>query len=865
MSAIPFASGKAFRMRHTLLISVVGIPAAGLCVLYLLAILEMTSAQWRAFGVGVGIVAAVLTVGLSAWQLRRQRPIAAAIDADLRGELTPEIVEDAFRRVGELPRQDVAQTLFTWISAGAFLSVYMKLSLASLSTFSAFVVSAAAVSSGVVVSVFLHFASKHYVRPLFDRWAGQIPDAGRRRELIPTVGLVRKLGLPLSAVSMVMLFFALLLSYILSARPVEIQDGRVKTAFTQYVVDELALDPGRLTELREAGRAFAAAEHLLIVDRRSGRVVDGENDQIHAAELTWLLDTGLSQGHSALFDSSNSFAWRDLDESGFRVLVAVTSGSTFTAGQYTSQVAFAALLVIALCVTLFTSWLLARDVGHTTQRLIAQASRVARGDLIEPEVVESDDEMGSLAHAFEDMIGSLREMIGRVVAAADGLEAAAGDLGGVGEAVKLATQEQRSGIEQATQQVTTVNSKVSEITESAQALNANVEEASSSVLELGAASEELNHTATTLSTHVEEVTASIDQMVRSVDQIGGNTENLAGAVSETASSMSEMAAAMTDVDSNASETARLSAQVVKLSERGQERVHETISGMDQIREATETADHVIRGLASRMLEIGAIVDVIDDVADETNLLALNAAIIAAQAGDQGRSFSVVADEIKDLADRVLTSTKEIGSLIGAVQEESANATDAIGRGSERVQRGVELAAEAGLALEEITSASRDSGQRIEEIMHGVREQSAAARHVAGLMERVHAQVEEIRQAGNEQEQGNEVMQRGAQVTRQVAQQTQRTTEEQSRGAGRIRNSMESIRDAVDRIHLGLQEQSDSCRATVVFLEQVFERTGSHQDSSRRLGEATGELERQATGLRNDVSRFRIRESAGETT
>ena len=121
--------------------------------------------------------------------------------------------------------------------------------------------------------------------------------------------------------------------------------------------------------------------------------------------------------------------------------------------------------------------------------------------------------------------------------------------------------------------------------------------------------------------------------------------------------------------------------MVKSAENGQAKVRQTIEGMNEIREATETAEQVIKSLGRRTKEIGAIVDVIDDVADETNLLALNAAIIAAQAGEHGRAFSVVADEIKDLADRVLASTKEIGTLISAVQEESGNAIGAIEKGT----------------------------------------------------------------------------------------------------------------------------------------------------------------------------------------
>ncbi len=118
---------------------------------------------------------------------------------------------------------------------------------------------------------------------------------------------------------------------------------------------------------------------------------------------------------------------------------------------------------------------------------------------------------------------------------------------------------------------------------------------------------------------------------------------------------------------------------------------------------------VIRGLGASTQEIGGILDVIDDVGDQTSLLALNAAIIAAQAGEHGRAFSVVAEEIRDLADRVLVSTKEIGGLIRAVQSESEHAIGAIEAGSSSVQKGVELSVEAGRALDGITEVARETG------------------------------------------------------------------------------------------------------------------------------------------------------------
>jgi len=356
---------------------------------------------------------------------------------------------------------------------------------------------------------------------------------------------------------------------------------------------------------------------------------------------------------------------------------------------------------------------------------------------------------------------------------------------------------------------------------------------------------------------VDEVSSSIEQMVRSVKQVSENTEALASAAEETSASMEEMATSLREVDTSAAEAVRLSQSVVERAESGRMKVRETIAGMEAIREATETAEEVIRNLGARAVEIGAIVDVIDDVADETNLLALNAAIIAAQAGDHGRAFSVVAEEIKDLAERVLASTKEIGGLIRSVQAEAGKATAAIERGSKSVASGVDLSAEAGMALEEITAASQDSGTRISGIVSSLREQAKAAGHVVDLMERVRSGVDVIRQASTEQNRGNVVVFQGAVTMREVALQVRGTTEEQSRGSIRIRESVEGVREAVERINSALQEQSQACSAAADFLEEVRGRGTTHEEATRTVEGVARELLIQAEELREEVRRFRM--------
>jgi methyl-accepting chemotaxis protein len=311
------------------------------------------------------------------------------------------------------------------------------------------------------------------------------------------------------------------------------------------------------------------------------------------------------------------------------------------------------------------------------------------------------------------------------------------------------------------------------------------------------------------------------------------------------------------MDVNASETARLSSDVVARAESGRQKVRETVKGMEQIRETTRVAQGVVHGLGGRTKEIGAIVGVIDDVAEETNLLALNAAIIAAQAGENGRSFSVVADEIKKLADRVLASTKEIEQVIGSVQSETANAIDAIERGSRVVDEGVSRADEAGGALDEITEAARDSGSRIGEIVTAVTEQTKAATHVVGLMERVRAGVDHIRRAGQEQDRGNESMLASTEVMREIAQRVRGTTREQAQGSGRIADGVAAVSAAVERINAALAQQKGACAAAEDELGATETRTRAHGQLAQELDGAVGRMRESATELREAVERFRV--------
>jgi methyl-accepting chemotaxis protein len=715
---------------------------------------------------------------------------------------------------------------------------------------------AASTSGGFMMTVFHYFVFKRLLAPVGDAFAAELREPELRASLGIFLPISRKLGVSITGVTLVTVIFAVLLAQVHSKRPIESHATGIQARYLAELAGELA--GGGDAVLARAGlRAsrLGIAEWTGLIEPETGLVVAGDLGPLLEDELRSVRELGLEHGNSNGFDSPHLLAWQQLDDG--RVLIALSSWESVAHSQTDSRFVFGVLLLLSGVLALSLAYLLADDVSRATRALRGEAERLASGDLRRGRVFESEDELGELSRSFEGMAQSLRETVGRVAQAADRVEATAGEMSSVSESVAAVTADQMRGIAQTTASMEAINTQVRGIADSSQMLNVSVEESSSSILELGAAGEELNETASVLSSKVGEVSSSIEQMVRSVRQVTESTESLAGASVETSASMEEMASSLQEVDASAEETARLSREVVSSAEGGQAKVRQMMEGMEAIQRATETAEAVIRNLGVRTKEIGAIVDVIDDVADETNLLALNAAIIAAQAGEHGRAFSVVADEIKDLAERVLASTKEIGDLIGGLQEEATNAVGAIEQGARSVASGVDLSAEAGVSLEAITRASRESGTRIVGIVGAVREQAKAAGHVVELMERVRTGVDAIQAAAMEQARGNEVVYRGSVAMREVASQVRGTTEEQARGSGRIRESVEGVREAVEQINSALQEQSAACRSAVEFLEQVNARTHSNEDSGHKMDRATKALLRQAEDLRQEVQRFRI--------
>jgi len=290
--------------------------------------------------------------------------------------------------------------------------------------------------------------------------------------------------------------------------------------------------------------------------------------------------------------------------------------------------------------------------------MVGHAGRIADGDLTVN--VATRSEQDALAHAFKTMVVNLRRVLGETQAAANALNVAKDQLADIAEQSSTATQE-----------VATTISQVAE-----------------------GSSEQAQR--------VQDVNAAVERLNKSAEELDRQARE-------------EVATASSQVSGSATAASEESKGASERAERGAQMVEQTVEGIERIKTTIDSASQEITVLGERSQEIGKIVAVIEDIAAQTNLLALNAAIEAARAGEQGRGFAVVADEVRQLAERVAGATKEIAGLIGGVQEGVDSSVKVMEEGVKEMETGTQAAAEAQSALSEILSAVSTVGNRIGEI------------------------------------------------------------------------------------------------------------------------------------------------------
>ncbi|HEX2982793.1 MAG TPA: methyl-accepting chemotaxis protein, partial [Ignavibacteriales bacterium] len=242
---------------------------------------------------------------------------------------------------------------------------------------------------------------------------------------------------------------------------------------------------------------------------------------------------------------------------------------------------------------------------------------------------------------------------------------------------------------------------------------------------------------------IADVSEAVSATASAVAQISSGSSQMASGAQEQTRQIAEIAASIEEMSKTIFETAQnvnLAADVSKETGtkalEGGGAMEKTAGGMNNIADVVSQAAVNVQELGKSSEQIGEIIQVIDDIADQTNLLALNAAIEAARAGEQGRGFAVVADEVRKLAERTTLATKEIAGTINKIQKNTTITVESIVKGTEEVERGRELASKTGIYLKEIITSSERTAEVVTQVAAATEEQSAAAEQISKNVESV---------------------------------------------------------------------------------------------------------------------------------
>jgi methyl-accepting chemotaxis protein len=234
--------------------------------------------------------------------------------------------------------------------------------------------------------------------------------------------------------------------------------------------------------------------------------------------------------------------------------------------------------------------------------------------------------------------------------------------------------------------------------------------------------------------NAEKVTSGVDEIARVISITAEGAEKQNSQATQIATSMGEMSSTVVEVAKNSSDAVNSARAAMDAASEGGKKVEVTIEGMNRISKSVEESVKAIGDLGRSSDQIGKIVAVIDDIADQTNLLALNAAIEAARAGEQGRGFAVVADEVRKLAERTTKATKEIADMVKMIQSETSEVVKSMEDGTKEVKRGVDLANSAGESLSKIVNLVQSVTEMINQIATATEEQSAATEEISSNVE-----------------------------------------------------------------------------------------------------------------------------------
>jgi methyl-accepting chemotaxis protein len=518
------------------------------------------------------------------------------------------------------------------------------------------------------------------------------------------------------------------------------------------------------------------------------------------------------------------------------------------------------LTLIVLGVGMVVIFIGTRIMIQPLTSIARSAEALASGDLTRRMVTPHRNEIGVLAASFNAMAEGLAGIAGKIHRGQRRVREVAEGIQKDSQAVAGRADAQNEIVDKASGSIEKFDADTRGIGERMEDLSASAEETGSSILEMAASLEEVSQHMDALHASIEEMSTATVEMAQSIASIDQSIESVSAFAGETAASMTQIDASIRQVRESARTSARLSEGAAQDAEGGQTAVMTTVSAMSAVRDAVRGDSARMSSLGERSREIGKIVRMIEEVAGETHLLALNAAILAAQSGDEGKGFAVVAAEIRALSERASAGASEIGDLLSAIQNEIVALSESMKESVRRVDDGVTRSQGAGDRLAKILERSRLASEAVAEIARATAEQSDGSHRVATAVDRVREQIGQIAAAMSEQKTGGRHVENAVVSMRERSASIKGALREQKNAGDSIAQAAEHTLSRIREVLSSTERQKRESARLVELISGVRRQSAENSATAATVSGAIDELQGEIGALEREISRFRLEDA-----
>ncbi len=478
--------------------------------------------------------------------------------------------------------------------------------------------------------------------------------------------------------------------------------------------------------------------------------------------------------------------------------------------------------IVFLVLTFLIYLFFQRHIGRQIESLSASIEKVTLGDLTQKIEIAEDNEIGIIAKGLDFLIERLLITVRKLKSITGNVSAAISQLNLTFKNVINGISNRQRSLEEISRAVKNASGSQKQTIANTEKLLSLSNDNVSALLEMRAASEEIASSIGNLNSNISDSYSAVAGLTQSAQKVASMADNATSAVHKASTSIEEINASVKEAEKTIKESAELSNRTTNIiAEKGMLSVVDAIEGMERIEDSVNSLTEAIERLGRRSRDIEKILSVIKDVTEQTGMLSLNAQILAVQAGEHGKSFSIVADEMRNLSEKTAASTQDIATIVSTLQKEIREAMDSTMETVRMVEEGNHVVLKTGDALREILHASQKSTQMAASIEHAAAQQAKGLSLIFNAVDDIQNMILDVNRTTGQQERDTASLLESISSIKESMEAARNATDKQAESTGFITDNIELSNGKTAEIARASTEQQKVNRQIIEAMEEVM--------------------------------------------